>query len=73
MSDTKEEVKTQPQVRIPSVYSKYSFSIVFFPKAIAPMKIGGNKNSLNREIGADGKRNWSYGLFDCFGECGLCM
>ncbi|KAH9969284.1 PLAC8 family-domain-containing protein [Lactifluus volemus] len=42
------------------------------PQAIAPMKIGGNKNSLNCEIGADGKRNWSYGLFDCFGECGLC-
>jgi hypothetical protein len=36
------------------------------------MKVGGNKNSLNREIGGDGKREWSYGLFDCFSDCPLC-
>jgi hypothetical protein len=33
---------------------------------------GGNKNALNREIGIDGMREWSYGLLDCFDECGLC-
>ncbi|KAI0305344.1 PLAC8-domain-containing protein [Multifurca ochricompacta] len=33
---------------------------------------GGNKNTLNREVGVDGKRDWSFGLFDCFSECGLC-
>ncbi|KAI0249127.1 PLAC8 family-domain-containing protein [Lactifluus subvellereus] len=36
------------------------------------MTAGGNKNALNREIGADGKRDWSFGLFDCFSTCGLC-
>jgi hypothetical protein len=37
------------------------------------MKVGGNKNALNREIGEDGKRDWSFGLFDCRNACGLCM
>ncbi|KAI0249606.1 PLAC8 family-domain-containing protein [Lactifluus subvellereus] len=36
------------------------------------MSAGGNKNALNREIGADGKREWSFGLLDCFNACGLC-
>jgi hypothetical protein len=33
---------------------------------------GGNKNALNRETGADGLRDWSYDLFDCFSDWGLC-
>jgi hypothetical protein len=37
-----------------------------------PMQEGGNKNANNRPIGPDGKRDWSFGLFDCFGRCGLC-
>lgn len=37
------------------------------------MAAGGNKNALNREVGSDGKRDWSFGLFDCFDECGVCM
>jgi len=37
-----------------------------------PMSAGGNKNALNRLIAQDGKRGWSYGLFDCFSACGLC-
>ncbi|KAH9957326.1 PLAC8 family-domain-containing protein [Russula dissimulans] len=36
------------------------------------MAVGGNKNSLNCQIGPDGKREWSHGLFDCFSTCGLC-
>src|SRR5579863_8005508 len=36
------------------------------------MSTGGSKNGLNRPIGPDGKRDWSYGLFDCFSACGLC-
>jgi hypothetical protein len=36
------------------------------------MSAGGNKNALNRPIGPDGKRDWSYGLFDCFSECRFC-
>ncbi|KAI9457431.1 PLAC8 family-domain-containing protein [Russula earlei] len=43
------------------------------PKATAPMSTdGGNKNALNRPIGPDGKRDWSYGLCSCFSACGLC-
>ena len=29
-------------------------------KRLVPMSIGGDRNALNREIGADGKRNWSF-------------
>ncbi|KAH8981350.1 PLAC8 family-domain-containing protein [Lactarius hatsudake] len=36
------------------------------------MAAGGNRNALNREVGADGLRDWSFGLFDCTSECGLC-
>jgi len=42
------------------------------PQGSAPMTAGGNRNALNREIGADGHRDWSYGLFDCFADFGLC-
>jgi hypothetical protein len=33
---------------------------------------GGNRNALNRPIGPDGKRDWSYGLFDCFSAYDFC-
>ncbi|KAH9965161.1 PLAC8 family-domain-containing protein [Russula compacta] len=36
------------------------------------MLAGGNKNALNRPIGPDGYRDWSFGLFDCFSACGVC-
>ena len=36
------------------------------------MIAGGNRNVMNRPIGGDGKRDWSYGLCDCFSDCGLC-
>jgi len=36
------------------------------------MQAGGNKNAKNIPIGPDGKREWSFGLFDCFSRCGLC-
>ncbi|KAH9993563.1 PLAC8 family-domain-containing protein [Russula vinacea] len=36
------------------------------------MQVGGNKNAKNCPIGPDGKRDWSFGLFNCFGRCGLC-
>ncbi|KAI0286347.1 PLAC8 family-domain-containing protein [Russula brevipes] len=42
------------------------------PKGTAPMSVGGNRNALNCPIGPSGKRDWSYGLFDCFSACGLC-
>jgi len=34
--------------------------------------VGGNKNANDRPIGPDGKRDWSFGLFNCFDRCGLC-
>jgi len=43
------------------------------PKATGPMKAGGEKNALNRPQGPDGKRNWSFGLFDCFPRGQLCL
>jgi len=44
------------------------------PKNTVPMSAGGNRNALNYPIGSDGKRNWSYGLFDCppAPACSLC-
>ncbi|KAH9052690.1 PLAC8 family-domain-containing protein [Lactarius vividus] len=42
------------------------------PQATAPMAAGGNKNASNREVGADGRRDWSHDLFDCTSACGLC-
>ncbi|KAH9046620.1 PLAC8 family-domain-containing protein, partial [Lactarius hengduanensis] len=38
----------------------------------APMVAGGNRNALNREVGTDGRRDWSHGLFDCTAECAVC-
>jgi hypothetical protein len=36
------------------------------------MLAGGNKNGMNRPVGPDGLRGWSYSLFGCFSECGFC-
>ncbi|KAH9964823.1 PLAC8 family-domain-containing protein [Russula compacta] len=41
------------------------------PQQIAPMAVGGNKNALIREVGADGKRDWSYDLIDTNCPCNL--
>ncbi|KAM0756630.1 PLAC8-domain-containing protein [Meredithblackwellia eburnea MCA 4105] len=44
------------------------------PQGTPGMKLpGGSKNPLNKPVNAMGKREWSYGLFDCFDECGTCM
>ena len=37
------------------------------------MGAGGNRNALNREVGVDGQRDWSHGLFSCIEDCRLCM
>ncbi|KAH8980663.1 PLAC8-domain-containing protein [Lactarius akahatsu] len=42
------------------------------PQATTPMATGGNRNALNREVGVDGQRDWSFDLFDCTSACGLC-
>jgi hypothetical protein len=36
------------------------------------MVTGGKRNALNREVGVDGHRDWSHGLFSCTEECCLC-
>jgi hypothetical protein len=50
----------------------YIFFCLFPLQGTVPMVAGGNKNALNRPVGPDGKRDWTYGLFDCFDACGLC-
>ncbi|KAF8490361.1 PLAC8 family-domain-containing protein [Russula emetica] len=46
------------------------------PQAVAPMqvysKVYGDHGANNRQFGRDGKRNWTFGLLDCSGRCGLC-
>jgi len=43
------------------------------PEKTAPMQVGGNRNAHNCPIGPDKKRDWSFGLFDCFSRCnGFC-
>ena len=32
----------------------------------------GDHGAANHPLAPDGKRNWSFGLFDCFGRFGLC-
>jgi hypothetical protein len=36
------------------------------------MKQEGNKNALNREVGTDGLRDWSFGMYDCLETQSLC-
>jgi len=42
------------------------------PGAIPTMSVnnagGGNRNALNKPFAADGAREWSYGVFDCFSD-----
>ncbi|KAN0139503.1 PLAC8 domain containing protein [Lactarius tabidus] len=42
------------------------------PQPTASMVTGGKRNALNREVGVDGQRDWSHGLFSCTEECCLC-
>ena len=41
-------------------------------KAMAPMSLGGDRNAKNKPIGADGKREWSNGLMNCFADSSAC-
>ncbi|KAF9041556.1 PLAC8 family-domain-containing protein [Panaeolus papilionaceus] len=42
------------------------------PGAHPGMSVGGNRNAKNLPVGPDG-REWSNGLFGCFGACGTCL
>ena len=39
----------------------------------AGAQVGGNRNALNKPVYGSGQRDWSYGLFSCFDECGTCL
>ncbi|KAM6492054.1 hypothetical protein JOM56_011778 [Amanita muscaria] len=45
------------------------------PQAIPPMTIstGDPHQNVKNLPFTDGKREWSNGLFDCFGDCGTCV
>ncbi|KAF9511974.1 hypothetical protein BS47DRAFT_1298352 [Hydnum rufescens UP504] len=36
-------------------------------------QIGGNRNGLNKPFNANNQRDWSFGFFDCFSTCGVCL
>ena len=76
-ADFKELISDQPQVRVevaPCRQGAQSFSAsVYKIQATAPMAAGGNRNALNLEVGLDGRRDWSFGLFDCTSDRRLCM
>ncbi|KAF8299218.1 PLAC8-domain-containing protein, partial [Clavulina sp. PMI_390] len=31
------------------------------------------RNVLKKSVGGDGEREWSFGMFDCFGACRACL
>jgi hypothetical protein len=74
MADIKQPVSSQPQVCVclSGFLMDGSVMLLCVSQGTAPMQAGGNKNAKNCPIGVDGKRDWSFGLFDCFARCGLC-
>ena len=74
MAEIKQPVSSQPQVSelCNGFPMDRGANFLFFFQGIPPMQVGGNKNAKNCPIGPDGRRDWSFGLFDCFGRCGLC-
>lgn len=50
------------------------YPVVMQPQAVAPMQVYPDHGAIshNRPLGPDGKRDWTYGLMDCFGRFGLC-
>jgi hypothetical protein len=68
----RELISSQPQVCVDGFPSSTAYSL-FVSKNVRQMATGSRRNALNREIGADGLRDWSYGLFDCFSEWGICV
>jgi hypothetical protein len=67
----------QPQVRVTvSTHHQILMFTVCALQAIAPMqvysKVYGDYGANKRPRGPDGKRDWTYGLLDCFDRFGLC-
>ncbi|KAF9037077.1 PLAC8 family-domain-containing protein [Panaeolus papilionaceus] len=42
------------------------------PQATPPMNIGGYRNVKNLPVNANGKRDWSFGLFGCMSDINTC-
>ena len=80
MTDIKQPIDTQPQVcvflpfpsRLGQLTRTTHVTFRVLSQGNAPMQVGGNRNVKNCPIGPDGKRDWTFGLFDCFARCGLC-
>lgn len=80
MTDIKQAIDIQPQVRVftqfPNRLGQLNYmvhvTLCVVSQGTAPMQVGGNRNARNCPVGPDGKRDWSFGLFDCFARCGLC-
>ena len=77
MAEDKQFVSSQPEVcslmnRNSEPHVLISCHVMCALQGTAPMKVGGNKNANNVPVGPDGKRDWSFGLFDCFSRCQLC-
>lgn len=72
-TETKSQlINSQPKVCVFALSTRERVFSISILKAIGPMKAGGDKNALNRPIGPDDQRDWSFGLFDCFPRCRLC-
>ena len=74
MADIKQPINAQPQVRVCSLSSLIDRRVILgvFSQGTPQMSVGGNRNAKNCPVGPDGRREWSFGLFDCFSRFGLC-
>jgi hypothetical protein len=75
MADDKRPVNSQPQVCVTIIEEHsiaYASKCLLASQGTAPMLVGGNRNARNFPIDSDGRRDWSYGLLDCFDRRGLC-
>jgi len=43
------------------------------PGMMVGPQVGGNRNALNKPTHGNGQRDWSFGLFNCFDDCGACL
>ena len=81
LADIGKPVSSQPQVCVylgsprdncDSIIRRMLCRVLCVLQQTAPMQVGGNRNARNCQLGPDGKRDWSFGLFDCFSRCNPC-
>ncbi|KAF8630816.1 hypothetical protein AX15_002715 [Amanita polypyramis BW_CC] len=70
----------QPQFQSPPqpypAAQPYATVVMQQPLPVIGMTVasgGGNRNVKNLALNAQGRREWSFGLCDCFDDCGTCM